>query len=444
VRRRPAYSPLRPIGRHEPRLPGATQMGKKRSKSVGRVYQRENGRYYADLRSYADVLDGRTGKHVALVAPGEKLATRDRDVAAKLAAWLVEEFEARRRGVVLLGRGREATLSQFAGRYLVLKKGDGKVGDELLTWYERQVMPRAAKFFGADRPLQSIDVQAVRAWIDWLYAQRSTRNRKDAPRAQTMRHHLNARSNMYGYAQQEGVVAPGYNPVKLLMVKPCGESRPARWLELTEAARFLAAAQGEAMYPVFAALLLTGGRKSEVLGLELEDVDFERRVIRFRPNAWRGLKTRTSTRTVPLWPQLEAVLRPHVAARRAEVGRATGGLLFPTFSMERDGAGRKQKDAATESMITDMRCALKRVAKASKLDDDRMHLHAFRHTYCAARLQTLDGGKPVSTYTVACELGHGSEAMVRQVYGHLGEVRHRAEVVEYVNKPQLVQEEHAA
>jgi integrase len=55
----------------------------------------------------------------------------------------------------------------------------------------------------------------------------------------------------------------------------------------------------------------------------------------------------------------------------------------------------------------------------------------FRHTYCAARLQTLDQGAPVSLFTVARELGHGGEAMVRRVYGHLGQVRHRAEVVEY-------------
>ncbi len=33
--------------------------------------------------------------------------------------------------------------------------------------------------------------------------------------------------------------------------------------------------------------------------------------------------------------------------------------------------------------------------------------------------------------TVARELGHGSEAMVRRVYAHLGEVRHRSEAVEY-------------
>jgi hypothetical protein len=56
---------------------------------------------------------------------------------------------------------------------------------------------------------------------------------------------------------------------------------------------------------------------------------------------------------------------------------------------------------------------------------------AFRHTYCAARLQTLDRGAPVSIYTVARELGHGSDEMVKRIYAHLGDVRHRAEVVEY-------------
>ncbi len=37
----------------------------------------------------------------------------------------------------------------------------------------------------------------------------------------------------------------------------------------------------------------------------------------------------------------------------------------------------------------------------------------------------------MSIYTVARELGHGGDSMVKRVYGHLGTVRHRAEVLEY-------------
>jgi integrase len=55
----------------------------------------------------------------------------------------------------------------------------------------------------------------------------------------------------------------------------------------------------------------------------------------------------------------------------------------------------------------------------------------FRHTYITARLQTLDGGRQVSTYTVAREVGHSGTEMIERTYGHVAEVRHRAKVVEF-------------
>src|SRR5882762_7685347 len=45
-----------------------------------------------------------------------------------------------------------------------------------------------------------------------------------------------------------------------------------------------------------------------------------------------------------------------------------------------------------------------------------------------ARLATRTS---VSVYTVAKELGHSGESMLRRVYRHLGQVRHRADAVEY-------------
>jgi integrase len=60
-----------------------------------------------------------------------------------------------------------------------------------------------------------------------------------------------------------------------------------------------------------------------------------------------------------------------------------------------------------------------------------LNLYAFRHSFCAAALQLLDRGAPVSPYTVAKWLGHGGTALVNRVYGHLGEVRHRAEAMEF-------------
>ena len=135
-----------------------------------------------------------------------------------------------------------------------------------------------------------------------------------------------------------------------------------------------------------------------MLGLETSDLNFDRMTVTFRPNQWRRLKTGTSARAVPLWPQLADILRPYLNAREGEVaqGRPVRQLLFPAVVNGR------------EKMVW-----------------------GFRHTYCSARLQTLDRGHPVSIFGVGRELGHGGDSLVRRIYGHLGEHRHRAEVVEY-------------
>ena len=157
------------------------------------------------------------------------------------------------------------------------------------------------------------------------------------------------------------------------------------------------------------------GRARELLGLEVGDVSFDRKTITFRPNQWRRLKTATSLRAVPLWPQLEAVLRAYVF----DADRPPSRLLFPSYR------------TGEETMLTDFRKLLDTVAVRAGWQAGEIRSRMFRHTYCAARLQTLDQGAPVSLFTAAKELGHGGEAMVRRVYGHLGQVRHRAEEVEY-------------
>lgn len=43
----------------------------------------------------------------------------------------------------------------------------------------------------------------------------------------------------------------------------------------------------------------------------------------------------------------------------------------------------------------------------------------------------LDSGAAVSVFTVAREMGYGGDALVKRAYGHLGQVRHRADAVEY-------------
>jgi integrase len=169
------------------------------------------------------------------------------------------------------------------------------------------------------------------------------------------------------------------------------------------------------LYPILATFLLTGGRKSEVFGLEMRDVSLERGTVTFRPNQWRRIKTWSSRRSVPLWPQLREILAPHVALRQSQEAK-DDDLLFPS------GEG---------GMITSIDKALDVIAGHVGWAPGEVRTKAFRHAYCSARLQTLDRGLPVAEYTVAKEMGHGGAGLVRKVYGHLGGIRHRSELVEY-------------
>jgi integrase len=393
-----------------------------RNGTKSRLFRRGD-RWWADLRAFNDV----GGRREPLVAQGQRVATTDRTVAEPLLSDRLKELQERRRNRSLLGYEGTEGLAEHAAEHLKKKARSGRFTVRWLQSSEHHLR-RAMDFFGADRHLSSIGVRDVQAYTNHLLSLPSPRGGRLSPG--TVRAHLNSLSNLYKRAQSESVVAPGYNPVASMMDKPRQTCREADWLEVHEAALLLESARsyrpneiatqlgpvhGRTMFPLLATFLLTGGRKREVLGLEVADVSFDRRTVTFRPNRWRGLKTQSAHRIVPLWPQLEETLQHYVFHRDAPL--AEDGLLFPS--------------SRTGAMIHDVRKALDAIAVRAGWKAGDIRLHQLRHTYASARLQTLDHGAPVSPFTVARELGHGGTSLVERVYGHLGSVRHRSEVVEY-------------
>jgi integrase/recombinase XerD len=162
---------------------------------------------------------------------------------------------------------------------------------------------------------------------------------------------------------------------------------------------------------VVAVGLYTGGRRGEILGLLRRDVDFDLRVIHFRRNPYRDLKTKAAKRYVPLWPECEDRVRTWLENTEG----APTDLLFPS----RAGGIIRNVDEGFAAIVD-----------RAKIDK-RVTPHTLRHTFTAARLQTLDHGEPISPYTVARELGHSNIDMITKVYGHLMKNRHRSAVLEY-------------
>ncbi|MBI4538932.1 MAG: tyrosine-type recombinase/integrase [Gemmatimonadetes bacterium] len=391
-------------------------------RKTSRIYWRRQGgerRAYGDFRDFQDVLRADEPARQALIPPDGTRATTDPDLAAELATARVKELEERRRSKVLLGVERLGALQEFADHHLRCKAREGSVTKRWLAESQHR-LERAVEFFGADRVLASIKPQEVRDFAAWLSTLKSGRG--GTLSGGTVRHHLNDLSNLFRRGAEDRSVPTGWNPVAALTVKPTAARAEERWLEVHEAALFLEAARlykpkrrdlaQPYVYGIVATFLLTGGRQSEVFGLLAEDVSFDRGTITFRPHPHRRLKTRTSHRVVPLFPQLRTVLQEHIFG----AGRVSG-LLFPS--------------PAGTGMVTDLRKALDAVAELAGFAEGEIRTKMFRHTYCAAALQLVDRGAPVSPWTVAKWMGHGGQNLVDRVYGHLGDVRHRSEVVEF-------------
>ena len=313
------------------------------------------------------------------------------------------------------------TLRAYAEHHLAAKAQETDRHGQPITvqWLAavKQHLDRAVVFFGTERLLGSIARADLLKWITVLGRQF---------KGGAARQHLNSLSNLYRRGMADGFVT--VNPVSTLLPteKPKGAADEADWLEVPEAALLVEAAKHYEpkrddlgmpfAYPLIATMLLTGGRLAEVLGLEVDDVSLERKTVTFRPNKWRRLKTKRSHRAVPLWPQLEQILRAYFPEREQMGG---GTLLFPSFR------------TGQEAMLTDIRKLVDAVAKRAGWKSGEITPKMFRHTYISARIQTTQNGAPVAAFTVAREVGHSSTAMIEKVYGHLGQIQHRSEVVEY-------------
>ena len=116
-------------------------------------------------------------------------------------------------------------------------------------------------------------------------------------------------------------------------------------------------------------------------------------------------------RYVPLWPQLEEILRSYTFERPPR------DLLFST-SLK-----------SGEAMVTDIRKLLDRIAvragwniRRGANEDFPSHL---------LRSSAADARRGESRKSVHCVPRTGSREMVERTYGHLGTIRHRSDVVEY-------------
>jgi site-specific recombinase XerD len=169
------------------------------------------------------------------------------------------------------------------------------------------------------------------------------------------------------------------NPAQELRKTKTPEYLP-RFLNTDETGKLLAKAKNEDIFPLVATALYTGMRKSELLNLEWQDIDFVKKSIRVvnRP----GFTTKSKkTRDIPLVPALKQLLLPY---------RKGTGKCFDRINMRRQVA---------------------RIFRTAKLG--KPGLHILRHTFASHLIM-----KGVDLVTVKELLGH-SDIATTMIYSHV-------------------------
>jgi integrase len=186
---------------------------------------------------------------------------------------------------------------------------------------------------------------------------------------------------------------------------PRVEQHQAKPLTKDEARKLMDALKGHRLEALYLMALLLGLRRGEVLGLLIENIDWERKLVKVEGLLqWVGgklvrgtSKTKASTRTLPLPSSLVVVLKEHLERQQAKFPNNT--YVF---------ASVVGTPVNPRNLLRQFKAVLQQAGLA------HIRFHDLRHT--AATFLIARGEHP---RTVMDILGHSQISTTMNIYGHV-------------------------
>lgn len=260
--------------------------------------------------------------------------------------------------------------------------------------------------------LQDVTTDVLQTYVD----EKSKHGRKDgkgglAPK--TIRIHMNVIHPVLEYAVKERLISS--NPCRYLVL-PRARRYESQFYTAQQLQALFDAIKDEPQYPMIKVAAIYGLRRSELLGLKWDSVDFERKTVTIRHTVAKvtkvvekdTTKTASSYRSFPLVPEAESIFRAEQNAE-AENRRLMGRAYHETDYIFKWPDGTPY----SPDFIT-----RKFPALLKKYGFPHIRLHELRHS-CASLL--INDGftlKDVQEW-----MGHADIQTTANIYGHLDVAR---------------------
>ena len=366
--------------------------------------QIKRGKYYAVLN-----LTDRDGhRRQKWVYTGYEVKNNQRKAEAALRD-IIHEYEK-----INLVYEPDILLSDFLNQWLV----EVKPFIDEVTWdgYKIIVDSHVRPYFEEHKvKLVDADLDCIQRYFDY----KATHGRKDgrgglAPK--TLRLHKNVLQLAFKEAMRHRLIST--NPCELVRL-PKLERREYEWYNSDEIITMLDALKGEPLYHLIKTTVMYGLRRSEVLGLQWQSVDFNANSILIRHTVSVGTKVvekdktknNSSYRAFPLFPEIRELLL------RLKDEENKNREFFGNAYIENDYIFKRPNgDTYDPSYITHRFGEL-----LKKYDLPHIRFHDLRHS-CASLLLS----KGCTLKDVQDWMGHADIKMTCNIYGHLDLTRKKA------------------
>lgn len=308
--------------------------------------------------------------------------------------------------------------TSYINKWLDKEKSTGRVSEITFGMYESMCKNHIIPFFAAFDPfLKEIDTEMLQAFIDHERfsgnLSLSEKKKGQGLSSKSLKHLKTILNLIFKEARRERLVRE--NPCEFLIL-PKQTKRDITFFDSDELNELFEKIRDEELFPLIYVTVFYGLRKSEVLGLKWDSIDFRRKTVTIKHTVvkYSGIiekdstKTDSSYRVYPLSPEIEEIFKSQKQKELESKKKYGKSYICNDYIFKQDCGMMYRPDSLTRSFSRIL----------DRYDMPHIRFHDLRHSCASLLISQGYQLKDVQEW-----LGHADISTTANIYAHLDQSR---------------------